>query len=142
MTASDKCLDIIKEFEGLKLTAYQDSVGIWTIGYGHTRGVHEGDTVTQAQANYNLAVDVEGAEQAVNRMVPESCTQNQFDALVSWTFNLGAGSLKTMLAHGWDNVPTEMVRWDKAGGKVLPGLTRRREAERDLFLSGGSAPAS
>ncbi len=140
MTASDKCLDIIKEFEGLKLTAYQDSVGIWTIGYGHTRGVHEGDTVTQAQANYNLAVDVEGAEQAVTRMVPESCTQNQFDALVSWTFNLGSGSLKTMLAHGWENVPTEMVKWDHAGGKVLLGLTRRREAERDLFLS--SAPAS
>ena len=80
-------------------------------------------------------------ENALNKIIPPDCTQNQFDALVSWTFNLGSGSLKTMLAHGWENVPTEMVRWDKARWvEFSPGLTRRREAERDLFLS--SAPAS
>ena len=130
---------MIKHFESCKLTAYQDSVGVWTIGWGHTAGVKKGDNWTQDEADDILLNDLEKFEGYVNQYVKVPLTQNQFDALVSWTFNLGPGNLKssTMLTKlnekSYDEVPSQMKRWNKAGGKVLPGLERRRNAEAAMF---------
>ena len=130
---------MIKHFESCKLTAYQDSVGVWTIGWGHTAGVKKGDNWTQDEADDILLNDLEKFEGYVNQYVKVPLTQNQFDALVSWTFNLGPGNLKssTMLIKlnekNYDEVPSQMKRWSKAGGKVLRGLERRRNAEAAMF---------
>ena len=130
---------MIKHFESCKLTAYQDSVGVWTIGWGHTAGVKKGDNWTQDEADDILLNDLEKFEGYVNQYVQVPLTQNQFDALVSWTFNVGPGNLKssTMLTKlnekSYDEVPSQMKRWNKAGGKVLPGLERRRNAEAAMF---------
>ena len=130
---------MIKHFESCKLTAYQDSVGVWTIGWGHTAGVKKGDNWTQDEADDILLNDLEKFEGYVNQYVTVPVTQNQFDALVSWTFNLGPGNLKssTMLIKlnekNYDEVPSQMKRWNKAGGKVLRGLERRRNAEAAMF---------
>ena len=138
-----KGLNIIKHYEGLELEAYQDPVGVWTIGYGHTKGVKRGDEISVAQADNFLRQDVKVAERAVNRAVNVSINQDQFDALVSWTFNLGSGNLNrsTMLKRlnekKFDEVPCEMIRWVYAGGKKLNGLVKRRYAEAELF-NGGS----
>lgn len=142
-TIGRKGLNTIKHFEGLRLKAYQDSVGIWTIGYGHTRGVKRGDRISTKKANAYLIKDVRNAEWAVNRYVKVRISQDQFDALVSWTFNLGSGNLRssTMLKklnkRRFDRVPCEMIRWVRAGGKILKGLVKRRNAEARLF-NGGS----
>ena len=130
---------MIKHFESCKLTAYQDSVGVWTIGWGHTAGVKKGDNWTQDEADDILLNDLEKFEGYVNQYVKVPLTQNQFEALVSWTFNLGPGNLKssTMLTKlnekSYDEVPSQMKRWNKAGGKVLRGLERRRNAEAAMF---------
>ena len=130
---------MIKHFESCKLTDYQDSVGVWTIGWGHTAGVKKGDNWTQDEADDILLNDLEKFEGYVNQYVKVPLTQNQFDALVSWTFNLGPGNLKssTMLIKlnekNYDEVPSQMKRWNKAGGKVLRGLERRRNAEAAMF---------
>ena len=130
---------MIKYFESCKLTAYQDSVGVWTIGWGHTAGVKKGDNWTQDEADDILLNDLEKFEGYVNQYVKVPLTQNQFDALVSWTFNLGPGNLKssTMLTKlnekSYDEVPSQMKRSNKAGGKVLRGLERRRNAEAAMF---------
>lgn len=132
-------VDLIKHFESCKLTAYQDSVGIWTIGWGHTGSVKKGDIWTQGEADNILLNDLDKFEGYVNQYVKVPLTQNQFDALVSWTFNLGPGNLKssTMLTKlnekKYDEVPSQMKRWNKAGGKVLRGLERRRNAEAAMF---------
>ena len=139
MNIGPQGLALIKSFEGLRLTAYLDSVGVPTIGYGHTKGVRMGDTCTQAQADAWLAEDVRDAEACVNSAVTVPMTQAEFDALVSFTFNLGCGNLRksTLLRllnegdrHG---ATVEFRKWDKAGGQVLAGLTRRRDAESRLF---------
>ena len=130
---------MIKHFESCKLTAYQDSVGVWTIGWGHTAGVKKGDNWTQDEADDILLNDLEKFEGYVNQYVKVPLTQNQFDSLVSWTFHLGPGNLKssTMLTKlnekSYDEVPSQMKRWNKAGGKVLRGLERRRNAEAAMF---------
>ncbi len=147
MRTSEAGMDIIKTFEGLKLTAYQDSVGIWTIGYGHTLGVKEGDVITLPQANYNLAADVENVEEYLNKWLGDhECKQGEFDALVDFGFNLGIGALKQMLAHPWDEIPAWLLKWNKVRikGVLTPsaGLTRRREAERTLFLSQPASDAT
>lgn len=132
-------VDLIKHFESCKLTAYQDSVGIWTIGWGHTGSVKKGDIWTQGEADNILLNDLDKFEGYVNQYVKVPLTQNQFDALVSWTFNLGPGNLKssTILTKlnekKYDEVPSQMKRWNKAGGKVLHGLERRRNAEAVMF---------
>ena len=134
MNISQNGIDFIKGFESLRLTAYQDSVGVWTCGWGHTNGVTSSTVCSEPQAEQWLADDLAPADAAVTRMAPD-CNQNQHDALCSFTFNLGSGALSQMLAHGFDNVSTQILRWDRAGGQVVAGLTRRREAERTLFLS-------
>lgn len=139
MKISSTGVDLIKHFESCKLTAYQDSVGIWTIGWGHTGSVKKGDIWTQGEADNILLNDLDKFEGYINQHVKVPLTQNQFDALVSWTFNLGPGNLKssTMLTKlnekKYDEVPSQMKRWNKAGGKVLRGLERRRNAEAAMF---------
>jgi lysozyme len=133
-------IDLIKRFEGLRLTSYQDSVGVWTIGYGSTLGVHAGLSITQAQADSRLLSDLQNAVDCVNRKVGPALSDNQFAAMVSFVFNLGCAAfsgstLLRLLNAGEDAAAAnEFLRWDHAGGQVLEGLLRRRQAERDLFL--------
>lgn len=144
MEYSPDGLKLTESFEGCRLQAYLDSVGVPTIGYGHTHGVTMGMTCTQEQADAWLQEDVQGAVQVVNNLVTVPLTQQQFDALVDFTFNLGTGALQhsTLLrllnSGDYQGAAGEFEKWDKAGGKVLPGLLRRRQAERDMF----NTPAS
>lgn len=133
-------VSLIKSFEGLRLRAYQDAVGVWTIGYGTTRGVKPGQEISEAQAEALLKTDLNRFERAVNESVRIPINDNQFAALVSFTYNVGSGALKssTLLrklnrrdVYGASN---EFLRWNRAGGRVLAGLTRRRKAERAMFL--------
>ena len=141
MKISLEGLSLIKKFEGCKLKAYYCSGGVLTIGYGHTGGVKETDVITQEEAEKLLKGDVLKFEQYVSDNVKVELDQSQFDALVAWTFNLGPGNLKesTMLKKlnngEYESIPFEMRRWNKAGGKTLDGLIRRREAESLLFES-------
>ena len=143
MNISKEGLTLIKKFEGCELEAYKCAAGVWTIGYGSTKGVKEGDTITQEEAEELLLKDVEVFEKAVNDAVKRSMVQCQFDALVSWTFNLGVGNLNssTMLKklnnQEYNEVVPQMKRWNKATvngeRQVLEGLVRRREAEALLY---------
>ena len=141
MKCSQECLELIKKFEGCKLKSYKCPAGVWTIGYGHTEDIKEGDIVSPEEANKLLRADVFKFEEYVTDNVIVNLTQNQFDALVAWTFNLGVGNLRnsTMLKKlnnaDYTSVPFEMKRWNKAGGKTLDGLVRRRQAESLLFES-------
>ena len=133
-------LSLIKKFEGCELEAYQCSAGVWTIGYGHTKGVTPSDSISQEEAEQMLVDVLHEYESYVNEYVTVALSQNQFDALVSWVYNLGPANLKasTMLkvlnSGEYEDVPAQMKRWNKAGGKVLEGLIRRREAEACLFV--------
>ena len=146
MRISDKGISLIKQFEGLRLTAYQDSVGVWTIGYGWTQPVdgkpiRPGMTIKEENAERLLRTGLVGYESDVSKLVKVKLTQGQFDALVSFAYNLGARALSTstllqkLNACDYAGAADEFPRWNKAGGKALPGLNRRREAERTLFLS-------
>ena len=141
MKISLEGLSLIKKFEGCRLKAYYCSGGVLTIGYGHTGGVKETDVITQEEADKLLKGDILKFEQYVSDNVKVDLDQSQFDALVAWTFNLGPGNLResTMLKklnnRDYESVPFEMRRWNKAGGKTLDGLIRRREAESLLFES-------
>lgn len=146
MQTSKNGFDLIKRFEGCELTAYQDSVGVWTIGYGWTQQVNgvpvgAGMTITQSTADKLLSSGIAQYEQAVNRLVTVAITQNQFDALVDFVYNLGAAAfesstlIKKLNDGDYVGAADEFPRWNKAGGKVLSGLTKRRAAERELFLS-------
>lgn len=137
---SSNGLALTKSFEGLELKAYQDSVGVWTIGYGHTgTDVKRGLVITEPQADILLAADVAWAVTAVNKAVTSAIDQNQFDAMVDFTFNLGAANftsstlLRLVNAGDFTGAAAQFIRWNKAKGKVLAGLTRRRQAETDLF---------
>jgi len=140
MKISVEGLALIKKFEGLELEAYKCAAGVWTIGYGHTKGVQEGDVWSEAQADEMLEIELEEFEGYINDNVTVTLSQNQFDALVSWVYNLGPANLKasTMLkvlnSGDYEGVPAQIKRWNKAGGKVLEGLIRRREAEALLFI--------
>lgn len=141
MKTSEVGVELIKEFEGCKQVAYQDSVGVWTIGYGHTKDVYEGQLAIKKTIERWLQEDLEEFESYVSKLVKVELNQNQFDALVAWTYNLGPTNLKesTMLRKlnygDYESVPDEMRRWNKAGGEVLNGLVRRRDAEANLFSS-------
>ena len=144
LSYSDQGLALTEQFEGLQLTAYQDPVGVWTIGYGHTgNDVQPGLTITQEQASALLLQDVASAVAAVNRLVTVPLTQNQFDALVDFTFNVGQGNLasSTLLrelnAGNTAGAAAQFLVWVYAGGVQLPGLVKRRQAEAALFQSEG-----
>lgn len=132
-------LDLIKHFEGCRLEAYQDTGGVWTIGTGHTMGVRKGDTISQERADHLLEADLMEAEKAVSELVKVSLTDNQFSALVSFTFNVGEGQLarSTLLRKlnegGYGLVPACLKSWIFDGGRVQPGLVKRRAAEAELW---------
>jgi|TARA_R100001460_G_scaffold4991_1_gene14016 lysozyme len=139
MKISAEGLALIKKFEGCELEAYQDAVGVWTIGYGHIKDVKEGMSITKQQAEEMLLEELVEYESYVLEAVNHQLDQCMFDALVSWTYNLGPSNLnastmlKVLNAGDYDGVPEQIKRWNKAGGKVLTGLVRRREAEALLF---------
>lgn len=126
-------------FEGCRKQAYQDSAGVMTIGVGHTKGVKAGQSCTDAQAQVWFTQDLEDAEAAVEQLVKVPLTQGQFDALISFTYNLGAGNLKssTLLKHlnakNYSAACGQFKLWCHAGGQVLPGLVKRRAWETDTF---------
>ena len=131
-------LDLIKQYEGCRLAAYRCAAGVWTIGYGHTAGVHSGMTITQAQADAYLQQDIAKFEGYVNNPayvpITANLNQNQFDALVSFAFNLGAGNLRKLCkGRTAAQIAQAMTQYCKANGKVLAGLRRRRAAEQALF---------
>ncbi len=153
LACSSNGVALTKKFEGLRLAAYKDSVGVWTIGYGHTGpDVHPNLSITEEHANQLLLSDIAKAAEAVNRMVAIELTQNQFDALVDFVFNLGPNRLakSTLLrelnAGNHAVAALQFAVWVHAGEDVLPGLVARREAEKALFLleekAGQSASAS
>jgi lysozyme len=137
--------NLIKEFEGFRATAYLCPAGIWTIGYGTTKvngkNVKQSAKVTTEEAEVLLEEDLKKFEDGVNASVSVELTQNQFDAIISFVYNLGIGSLqkstllKKLNAGLTNEAADEFLKWDKAKGKRLPGLTRRRKAERELFLT-------
>lgn len=134
--------NVIKEAEGLRLDAYKDGGGVWTIGYGHTgKEVKAGYAIDMAAAEAYLSLDLQEAEDAVNKYVKVNLTQNQFDALVSLTYNIGATAFKNstllkLLNKGqYSDAAEEFPRWNKDNGKVVDGLSNRRLKERLLFLS-------
>lgn len=140
MTTSNKGKDLIKQFEGLRLDAYRCPAGIPTIGWGHTKGVKMGQHITIAQAEDMLVEDIAPIERLLHG-IGINFRQEQFDALVSWTFNLGAGNfysssmLKRIKENAADEVITdELVKWVYSGGIMLTGLMRRRVEEANLFL--------
>jgi len=146
MNYSKNGLHLTEQFEGCKLTAYPDpgtGGAPWTIGYGHTGPeVHPGLTITQEQAEELLMQDVQKAAAAVNAKVTGDITQEEFDALVDFVFNVGAGNftastlLKKVNAGDIHGAAAEFEKWDMAGGKHMAGLLRRRQAEASEFLSG------
>ncbi|MEM9838313.1 MAG: lysozyme [Pseudomonadota bacterium] len=147
MRIGQRGLDLIKEFEGLELEAYQDIVGIWTIGYGHTAKAGQpevipGMEITEQEAERILQSDLRPFEDAVESAVKVEISQNMFDALVSITFNIGPTAMRNstfirrLNARDYPGAADAMLMWNKAGGKVVAGLARRREAERALFLDG------
>ena len=149
MRISEQGKDFIKSFEGLRLKAYWDKDGkVWTIGWGHTRGVKQGMVITKAQAEQFLADDLAPIERHLTADLGEDgVLQCQFDALCSWIFNLRDGirqynssTLRRKLKAGdYKGAADELPKWCHSGGKVLPGLVRRREAERRMFLQSGAA---
>lgn len=133
MKTSQTGIDLIKKFEGCVLHSYKDPVGIWTIGYGHTVGVKSGQKITQKQAETFLKEDLKIYEKGVTDSKVK-VNQNQFDALVSFAYNCGVGSLKTLVANrNLNQITQALLLYNKAGGKILAGLVRRRKAEKDLF---------
>ena len=142
MNISETGLELIKDHEGCVLTAYPDpgtGGDPWTLGYGSTRGVTQGMMITREEADARLREDVHNAEQCVNRSTNVILTQNQFDALVSFVFNVGCkafqGStlLRKLNAGDIDGAANEFQRWNKGGGKVLKGLVIRRKSEEETF---------
>lgn len=143
MQTSSTGLQLIEFFEGLRTKAYKCPAGVWTIGVGHTSGVKQGDICTKEQAREWLRSDVAHAERCVNDAVRGArLNQSQFDALVSFVFNLGCGAflrstmLKLLNAGKVSDVGPQFNRWTRAGNRVLPGLVKRRAAERSLFETG------
>ncbi len=141
MKASEKAYSLIRQFEGLRLTAYRCPAGVWTIGYGHTSGVTEGMTISIEQAEEFLRQDIEAAEGIVNAECP-NLRQCRFDALVSFVFNVGEGNfrkstllMKVKVNPDDNSIMDEFLRWVYAKGKVLPGLQKRRLAEMKLYFS-------
>ena len=146
MNLSDNGYEVIKGFEGVRETAYKDSVGIWTVGIGFItvdgQKVTEGMTLDEDQIKEQFFKQITKYEDAVNDNVTSEINQNQFDALVSFTFNLGSGALKSSTLLKKVNIDpsdatiaNEFLKWNKAGGRVIDGLTRRRQAEANLYFS-------
>lgn len=139
MKISENCLSLIKECEGCSLHSYQDIAGIWTIGYGCTHDVGKSDKITQEEAESMLLAAALTTEAAVNMLVTVPLTQNQFDALVSFTYNVGEGHLETstllklLNKSDYEGAAEEFLKWNKVNGKIVFGLVKRRHKEYDLY---------
>ena len=140
MRASEKGLALIRQFEGLRLSAYKCPAGVATIGYGTTKGIKMGMEITRDEADRLLCEDAQRFADHVKALVKVPLNQNQQDALISFVYNVGPAAfgkstmLKLINQGLLEDAANQFVRWNKAGGEVLAGLTRRRIAERDLFL--------
>lgn len=145
MQYSGTGLALTEKFEGCKLTAYQDSGGVWTNGYGNTHGVVPGSTITQQQAAADLSANIQNSVNDVNQLVTVQLTQGEFDALVDFDFNLGRGNLATstllsrLNAGDFTEAAAQFDRWDRCDGTVLAGLLRRRQAETAEFTGNTDA---
>ena len=146
MNISEAGLELIKRHEGMRLIAYQDSVGIWTVGYGHTGSdVGPGVTISKEEAAELLREDIGEAEACIEEHVMVDLTQGQYDALCSFVFNLGCGAfmrstlLRMLNESDYDGAAQQFLRWVNAGGQKLPGLVKRRADEMALF-TGESGP--
>tara|TARA_A100001015_G_scaffold149272_1_gene165515 strand:+ start:2100 stop:2543 length:444 start_codon:yes stop_codon:yes gene_type:complete len=139
MKISEEGKALIKKFEGCELEAYKCPAGVWTIGFGFTKDVKEGDVWSQSHAEEMLDIELEEYEEYVTDLVDVPLNENQFSSLVAWCYNLGPTNLvqSTLLsklnAGLYEDVPHEIKRWNKANGVILEGLVRRREAEALLF---------
>ena len=145
---NDEGLAIIKDFEGFSPNVYRDPVGVPTIGYGSTwdssgeRVTMDHPDITEAEGEELLYGEIHNAEKAVGKLITAELTENMYAALVSLTYNIGSGNLqrstlrKELNYGNYDDAADEFPKWRKAGGRVLPGLVRRRAAERELFLDG------
>ena len=141
----EKAVNLIKEFEGFRENAYKCPAGVWTIGYGWTHGVKEGDTITESEASKLVQKEVDKiAEQirlSLEYGVFEKLSENQVCALIDFVYNLGIGNFRTstlrkLIQEGnFEDAGKQFERWNKAGGKVLEGLTRRRIAEKELWYA-------
>jgi lysozyme len=150
MTSSPAATDLIKQFESLRLDAYLCPAGVWTIGWGHTVGVREGLRITEDLAEGFLRRDIAQVNQGLAKVIHAPLTQGQYDALVSLCFNLRGGALRLpsiaprlvakLNAGDYQGAADELLDIDRANGQVLPGLVRRRVAERALFEAGVVAP--
>ena len=133
--------NLIKRFEGCRLKAYKCPAGVWTIGYGHTGNVRADDVITQIEADELFKRDIAVHEDNVKRLVKVPLTQGQFNALVSFEFNVGYGAfsnstlLKLLNAQNYEGAGKQFSRWVYAGDRVLEGLIKRRQAETEMFLS-------
>jgi len=142
MQYSKTAAELAETFEGCRLQSYPDIGGVWTIGYGHTSGVHPGMICTPQRAIEWLDADMKIAAACVNRYVSVTLTQNEFDALCDFVFNLGCGdfarsTLLRLLNRGeYAEAANQFDLWDHCGGKVVAGLLRRREAEEETFSDG------
>lgn len=156
MITSQNGIALVKDFEGFRGKAYRCPAGVWTIGYGFTDGVKEGDTITREQADKRLVSELGYFEQVVNKHVKVALNQNQFDALVSFVFNVGEGNkyrdgfvrlkngkpsslLKAINTGRFEDAPALFAQWNKVKGKPSTGLTRRRTAEAALFMKTSDA---
>lgn len=141
MIHSDNCTNLVASFEGCKLTAYQDQRGIWTIGFGHTGDVNKGDTITADHAHVLLSNDLKIADKAVAAAVSVVVNQNEWDAMVSLAFNIGGSAflhstlVRLLNSQDFDGAGNQFLIWNKTNGFANPGLTRRRVAERKLFVT-------
>lgn len=144
MKTSQKGIDLIKEFEGFRRSAYLCPGMVWTIGYGHTHGVKVGDTITEEEAEELLREDLQEAEEVVSAQIKVPLSQLEFDALVSLVYNIGAGNFCTSTIRKVINYKVSDIEeyrkawmmWVKSRGKTLKGLIRRREAEFQLYKDG------
>ena len=140
MNISNKGIELIKKYEGCRLSSYKCPAGVWTIGYGHTKGVREGMNITLKEANIFLQNDLKIHEKNVAKLVKVPLNQNQFDALVSFEFNVGISNfqkstlLKKLNKNDFIGASGEFEKWIYANHKPLLGLAKRRKAEKELFL--------
>lgn len=143
MIISEKGIELIKKYEGCRLSAYRCPAGVWTIGYGHTLNVKPGDVITQKQADDFLKEDLKRFESHVSSYNKYGWTQNEFDALVSFAFNIGnITGLTSAGTRSKAQIADAILLYVRAKGVVLPGLIKRREEEHALFTGGGSPKKS
>lgn len=142
MRTSNQGKDFIKSYEALRLAAYDDGVGVWTIGWGHTKGVKPGDTCTKEQSDAWFDEELETFENGVIALILQDVTQEQFDALCSLAYNIGLGAfskstlLRKLNAGDISGAAEQFDVWNRGGGKVMLGLVKRRAGERKIFENG------